>query len=52
MTTIFMSTQKAGYIEPGSEEDPLVSKTYVDKGLNETKRNLDINKEKLDINKR
>ena len=31
MTTLFVGTTEAGYIEPGSESEPLVSKTYVDK---------------------
>lgn len=48
MSTVFMSTSQAGYIEPGSEADPLVSKTYVDKGFNDAKKNSDINKEKLE----
>lgn len=47
MTTIFIGTTEAGYIEPGSESDPLVSKTYVDKQNNEVKTNLDSNTTKI-----
>ncbi len=48
LSTVFMSTSQAGYVEPGSEADPLVSKTYVDKGFSDAKKNSDINKEKLE----
>ena len=47
MTTLFIGTTEAGYIEPGSESDPLVSKTYVDKKNNEVKASLDSNATKL-----
>lgn len=45
MTTLFIGTTEAGYIEPGSESDPLVSKTYVDNKNNEMKfRVVELNK--------
>lgn len=47
MTTLFIGTTEAGYIEPGSESDPLVSKTYVDNKNNEVKVNSDSNTKRL-----
>lgn len=46
--TMFASTSQAGYIEPGSESDPLVSKSYVEQKFNEAKKDSDLNKEKLE----
>lgn len=47
MTTLFVATSQAGYIDPGSESDPIVSKTYVDKKINELKSGLDLKLEKV-----
>ncbi len=37
MTTLFVGASEAGYIEPGSESDPLVSKSYVENKIDEVK---------------
>lgn len=46
--TLFASSSQAGYIEPGSESDPLVSKSYVEQKFNEVKKNSDLNQDKLE----
>lgn len=48
MTTILVSTTEAGYIEPGSETDPLVSKSYVDKKTEEAKSISVLNTSKIE----
>ncbi len=40
MTTLFAVTTEAGYTNPGSESDPIVSKTYVDKKVTELKNDI------------
>lgn len=42
IATLITTTGEAGYIDPGSESDPIVSKTYVDKKVNDLKQSLDI----------
>lgn len=48
MTTLFVGASEAGYIEPGSEADPLVSKSYVEKKFNQVKNSSDSNQIKLE----
>ena len=41
ITTTLISTTKASFFGPGSEEDPVVSKSYVDKKYEELKSYID-----------
>lgn len=48
MSTLLVSTTEAGYIEPGSETDPLVSKSYVDKKDEDIKNISNLNTNKIE----
>ena len=48
MTTLFVGASEAGYIEPGSETDPLVSRSYVEKKFDEVKNISASNKKKIE----
>lgn len=48
ITTLFAGTTQAGYIEPGSELDPVVTQSYVDKKFDEIKKDSISNKGKIE----